>query len=147
MATMNKPTVVIDTNLFISAIIKGGTLFELLKLWQTDKFLLAITQEIFQEIAEVFSRDEILKKYQLDQTEIQQLLSALKVNAQLVTALEIGGLPVHSRDVKDDKVLAAALGGKADYLISGDDDLLVLNNEPNLGSLKILTAREFLDQS
>jgi len=140
----SKPTVVIDTNLFISAIIKGGTPFELLKQWQNNEFLLVTTQRIFEEIAEVFRRDVIFHKYQLNQAEIQQLLSSLRLNAKFVTPLNIKELPVHSRDLKDDKILAAALSGEVNFLISGDEDLLSLNDDPNLGNLKILTAREFL---
>ena len=52
--------------------------------------------------------------------------------------------PVSSRDPKDDPLLAVALSGHADYLITGDDDLLVLDGEPALGTLRIVTVRDFL---
>jgi len=48
------------------------------------------------------------------------------------------------RDPKDIHLLAA-LGGDADYLITGDADLLVLAGDPTLGPLRIITARAFLD--
>ncbi|HSH81667.1 MAG TPA: putative toxin-antitoxin system toxin component, PIN family, partial [Herpetosiphonaceae bacterium] len=54
--------------------------------------------------------------------------------------------PVAVRDVKDAHVLAAALDGSADYLITGDDDLLVLADDPRLGTLQIVTIRVFLDR-
>ena len=41
-------------------------------------------------------------------------------------------------------ILGSALGGKADYLITGDKDLLALRGEPGLGSLRIITVVEFL---
>jgi predicted nucleic acid-binding protein len=41
-------------------------------------------------------------------------------------------------------VLAAALGN-ADYLVTGDDDLLVLADDPRLGQLRILTVTAFLN--
>lgn len=47
------------------------------------------------------------------------------------------------RDPKDDKFLELAVNGKADYLITGDDDLLVLH--PFRG-VQIMTARDFLDR-
>ena len=53
-------------------------------------------------------------------------------------------LPVHVRDPKDAKILALALGGNADYLVTGDDDLLVLNGDPRLGKLQIVTVHTFL---
>lgn len=53
-------------------------------------------------------------------------------------------IPVKVRDPKDQKVLATALGGKADYLVTGDEDLLDLKRNPKLGKLKIVTVWEFL---
>ncbi|OGG08777.1 putative toxin-antitoxin system toxin component, PIN family, partial [Candidatus Gottesmanbacteria bacterium RIFCSPHIGHO2_01_FULL_43_15] len=69
MAAKTKPTVVIDTNLFISAIIRGGTPYKLLEAWKADKFILATTQTLFEEMAEVFARDYIYQKYKLDKAE------------------------------------------------------------------------------
>ena len=45
------------------------------------------------------------------------------------------------RDPDDDKVLAAAIGGDADLIVSGDDDLLALGN---YRSIEILSARDVL---
>lgn len=53
-------------------------------------------------------------------------------------------LPVALRDKNDERTLAAALGAKADFLVTGDDDLLVLRGEPRLRGLRLVTAREFL---
>ena len=46
-----------------------------------------------------------------------------------------------SRDPKDDKFLAVAVAGRADYLISGDKDLLVLEK---VGSVPIVSPAAFL---
>jgi predicted nucleic acid-binding protein len=54
-------------------------------------------------------------------------------------------LPIDVRDEKDERVLEAALGGRADYLVTGDNDLLVLAGDPRLGALRIVTARAFLE--
>jgi uncharacterized protein len=47
------------------------------------------------------------------------------------------------RDAKDDKYLELALSGKADCIISNDEDLLVLNPFENI---PIITPKEFLDR-
>lgn len=47
------------------------------------------------------------------------------------------------RDPEDDYLLAYALVGKADYLVTGDRDLLVLGS---VGKTKIVTAQQFLDE-
>lgn len=54
-------------------------------------------------------------------------------------------LPVKVRDPKDEQVLATALGGKAEYLLTGDDDLLVLNGDSKLGRLQIVPGGVFLE--
>lgn len=48
------------------------------------------------------------------------------------------------RDPKDVHILAAALNGGADYLVTGDDDLLEHQNDPRLGTLRIVTVARFL---
>lgn len=144
MKTKSNPAVVIDTNLFISAIIRGGIPYRLLNVWQQDKITLATTNQLFEEITEVFTRREIYEKYSLDQGKIQLLLDGIKLNAKFVTPIDTLTLPLHSRDQKDDKLLTTALSGEVDYLVTGDKDLLVLNGNPSLGSLEIITAREFL---
>lgn len=53
-------------------------------------------------------------------------------------------LPIHGRDPEDDFMLATALRGVANYLITGDEDLLVLNGNPALGKLKIVLVKDFL---
>lgn len=53
-------------------------------------------------------------------------------------------LPVAVRDVKDEKILASAVDGTVDYLVTGDIDLLILNGNPALGVLKIVTVRDFI---
>jgi len=57
----------------------------------------------------------------------------------------VGALPVVVRDPKDEKLLACALHGRADYLVSGDRDLLELDGNLALGMLRILTARDFVE--
>ena len=42
-------------------------------------------------------------------------------------------------------MLATALDGGADYLVTGDKDLFVLAGDEQLGSLRIVTVRAFLD--
>jgi predicted nucleic acid-binding protein len=49
------------------------------------------------------------------------------------------------RDPKDQMLLDAALGGKAEYIVTGDRDLRDLAAHSQLGALQIVTARQFLD--
>ena len=65
--------------------------------------------------------------------------------AELIPPISSGGssktvLPVVTRDAKDDYLLAYALVGQADYLVTGDEDLLVLQE---IEGLKIVNPTQF----
>jgi predicted nucleic acid-binding protein len=90
----------------------------------------------------VLARPSLTRKYQRLRDEREGLLHLLETVAQPVTPAATLGLPV--RDPKDEKVLACALRN-ADYLVSNDPDLLTLAGDHRLGTLTILTAKEFLE--
>ena len=90
------------------------------------------------ELAEVLGRKR-LNKYLLEQ-ERMRFLAALLKEAELV---EVNETITDCRDEKDNKFLELAVGGKADCIVSGDGDLLILN--PFRG-ISILTPREFLSR-
>lgn len=143
---MVKPRVVIDTNLFVSAIIVGGsTPDQLLRLWRAGNYVLVTSSELILEIETVLQRNDIKKRYGLSTEMITQVLTLLRLGSESVSPVLEEDLPIHSRDGNDDKLLALAFGGKSDYLITGDKDLLILNGDSLLGRLKIVTAKEFLE--
>ena len=140
-----KPRVVLDTNLFASALISPTSRpYQLLRLWGEDAIILLTSDELIHEADDVLHRDYIKERYGLAEEQIQRLLTRLEFTTERIIPLTI--LPLHSRDPKDDKLLALALGGNADYLITGDQDLLVLDGEPVLGSLRIITVAAFLQE-
>lgn len=135
------PEVVIDTNLFVSGtILKRGLPFTLLEAWREQRFILLLSEDQFLELHDVLNRPEIVNKYHLSEDERSDLFFLLGTIAKRVTPLLT--LPVRVRDIKDEKILAAAI---AEYLITGGDDLLVLRDDPQIGNLKIVTVRDFLD--
>ena len=140
----NPPRVVLDTNLFASALLSPTSRpYQLLRLWDQGEIILLTSDELIHEVVDdVLHRDSIKDRYQLSEERIQRLISRLHQIAVRVVPLSV--LPLHSRDRKDDKLLSLALGGSADYLLTGDQDLLVLNGHPALGKLQIITAAAFL---
>jgi uncharacterized protein len=135
---------VVDTNQFVSGLIsKVGLPYQLIEAFRHGSFTLLISPSLRAEVEEVLQRDKFRVRYRITDDEREQFLFLLDARAVVVTPRR--RLPVHIRDPKDERVLAAALGGRADYLITGDDDLLVLNGDPRIRSLKIVTVREFLD--
>lgn len=135
---------VLDTNLIISAaLIPESQSDRLFKLWLKDSFDLLISKEQLEEIKTTCKKGK-LTGYPLFSDRILEFIQNLEFAAELVKPVPETDLPVHSRDPKDDYLLAASLGGKADYLVTGDEDLLVLSANPGLGKLKIISVRQFL---
>lgn len=69
-----------------------------------------------------------------------QTLRFVNLILKRLTIVEIDATPHLSRDPKDNYLLALALRSDADYLITGDDDLLVLKQ---IGNAKIVTMSDF----
>lgn len=130
---------VFDTNVIISAVLLAGSVPQQAFDKALDEGKILISTPILLELAEVFSRNK-LDKYLLKEERMRLLIAFLK-ETELV---EITELITDCRDPKDNKFLELAVSGKADCIISGDDDLLVL--DPFRG-IPILKPKEFLSGS
>jgi putative PIN family toxin of toxin-antitoxin system len=138
------PSAVVDTNLFVSGtIIRKGVPNELIRAWRRREFVVVMARRQHQELTDVFTRPKIRTKYNLTDDDLADLLNELRTFAR--SARLARRIPLHVRDEKDRQIVAAAIGGNADYIISGDNDLLILAGDPRLGSLKIVSARTFLE--
>jgi len=128
--------VVLDTNTLISALLFGGRSGMLRDLWKSGRIIPLVSKETFAEFRKVLS----YPKFKLSQREIRSILN--EEILPFVEAVEIVE-PVTGvcRDTHDDMFLAVAAGGGAEYLVSGDRDLLVLEH---YGKTRIVTVTEFL---
>ncbi len=139
---MTRLRVTIDTNVLISGIIiEQGYPFILLEYWRTGTFELVTSLPLTKELESILQRAKI-QKYPITSAHISNIRKLLHNEVSL--CLPARTIPLHIRDPKDQIVIATALGGKADYLVTGDKDLLAVKTDPDLKSLKIVTAREFI---
>ena len=137
------PSAVVDTNLAVSGLVfPGGPPRALIRAFLAQTFTLITSTQARAEYRQVLARPKFTVKYGLAPSEAAAFLKQVDESAPPVTPL--AHLPLSVRDPKDDPILAAALGGDADYLVTGDQDLLVLAGDPRLGALRIVTAAEFL---
>lgn len=142
----NRLKVILDTNLLLSSIIiPKGNPNKAIQAWKKDLYILLVSPQSLEELEDVASRKKFLDKYSNFSQSSGELIDALKLGAEMITPSFKEDLPIHSRDPDDDYLLASALGGNADYLVTGDEDLLILNDNPDLGNLKIITVRELIE--
>ena len=143
MNSRRRLRVVVDTNLIVSSVLSTlGLPYRLVQYFLRDLFILLISAPMRQEIEIVIHRPRFQTRFGLTSQTRADLLLLIDTRAVFVTPRRRVPLPV--RDAKNEMVLATALGGRADYLVTGDRDLLVLDRDPKLGALRILTVRDFL---
>jgi len=113
--------VVVDTNVFVSAILKVNSLPFLVVRWidQHGGLLKSITTE--REILSVLERPHIAA---VTVPSFRDDLAKMLARAELVTITE---RIAACRDPTDDKFLELAVNGHADLIVSGDSDLLALS--------------------
>ena len=132
--------VVIDTNVFVSGIaFKLGKPKKIVDLWLRQKIILITSQPLIEELTEVLHREKFQK--QTTDEEITQLIQQIQKIAVFVKG-NLPALGVIKDDPDDDVVLATALEGNADYIISGDHHLLDLGD---FRGIKIVKPIDFLN--
>jgi putative PIN family toxin of toxin-antitoxin system len=116
---------VLDINVVVSGtIVKKGTPHELLTALRGRRWNLVISPGILAEIQRVLSFPKISRRYGLTPQDIRDVLHLLETRATVIPGrLKI---PPTARDPDDDHILACAAAGHADYVVSGDEDLLSL---------------------
>ena len=131
---------VLDTNQYVSMALKpGGTADQLLTAWREERFVLLLSPPILDEIIRVLRYPRLRRLIRLTPTELDGLIESLLLDAELTP----GRLAVHviTRDPSDNMFLTCAVEGRADYIVSGDQDLLTLETYQGI---PIVTAAEFL---
>lgn len=136
--------VVLDTNLIVSGVLQPqGLPNRVLNSWLDHAFVVISSPSLAAETTDVLSRPSLRDRFKLNTAFVGRILAAIA--DALVQPIPLDMLPVRCRDPKDDPVLACALGGNADFIVSGDADLLELDRHPALGKLRIVTPRAFLE--
>ncbi|MGV3602792.1 MAG: putative toxin-antitoxin system toxin component, PIN family [Dyadobacter fermentans] len=128
--------VIIDTNLWISFLISGSERLEQLLL--SGKVALIFSEELVSEFVSVASRPKFARFF--DSQSIEELLTSIREVATFIVASSQIKL---CRDAKDDFLLALALDSNADFLITGNSDLLEMQT---IGRTRIITLTNFLEQ-
>ena len=116
---------VIDTNVLLSAFIKRhSSAGRVLEYARRGRLKPLYSATMLDELLDVFGRPHIQRRYHISADDMEALFVLLQAVGEPV----IVQMPVQDcRDPKDNKFLEVALAGRADYIISGDDDLHALH--------------------
>ena len=136
--------VIIDAKVIISYLLDPqrqsaiGTIFEGLF---AGSFTLLLPEALLDEIVVTVRQKPRLRK-RISLNSLNNAMAALQLVAEEIPRIE-SEIPRVTRDPKDDYLLAYAVVGEADFLVSGDKDLLVLEE---LDSLRIISPATFAQQ-
>lgn len=128
--------IIFDTNILISAALKGGKPKSAISLViASSRFVWIASDVIIQEYKEVLNRP----KLKLPTTTKQEWLEMIDLAVKLIDVSITVDFP---RDRKDAKFLACAIASNADYLVTGDRDFEEILD---LGVTQVVTVSQFLE--
>jgi len=137
--------VVLDTNVLVSAAIGiASPPGELVREWLDGQFTFVTSFPLLAELRNVIDRPHIARRTHPDPARRAQWVDDIAQNATLVhVSSDIRAVP---SDPDDDIVIATAVAGRADYIVSGDRDLLSLERYrvSESHSIPILAPARFL---
>lgn len=128
--------VVLDSNVLVSALLFKGGLSRIVDLWKKGKIIPVLSKETFEEFKAVLE----YPKFSLTRQEIKMIIEeeVLPFFEIAETDNKIGRI---CRDPDDDKFIACAVSASADFIVSGDKDLL---NIGKYKSVRIIDASKLL---
>ncbi len=136
----SKLKAVVDTNLFISGIFgKDSVSTKLQDLWINQDFTLVTSIEIMKEVSRVLSYPRIIKKFKPKEETIKRFFRL--VFRKAIITKDIYKTDKITDDPSDNKFLASALEGKADFIISRDQHL---RNLKQFQGINIVDASTFI---
>jgi putative PIN family toxin of toxin-antitoxin system len=128
---MTKLRLVLDTNTLISGLLVQPSMPQQAFDYATSQAILLMSKATQAELERVLIRPKFARYVSLEKRlKFIASLTARSEQVEITQRLEI------CRDPKDDKFLELAICGSATHLITGDDDLLVLNPFRNVEILK-----------
>lgn len=129
----------LDVNVLVSGFpASRGVPAELIARWLGREFVLVVSEHILAEAAEAWQQPYWARRYGTDQ--VREAISLLRERAVAVTPVDT----VHGvgEDEEDNLVIATAISGGVQYLVTGDKSLQALHR---VDDIAIVSPRQFLD--
>jgi putative PIN family toxin of toxin-antitoxin system len=129
--------IVADTNLLIASIFWSGAPYKIVQQALDGKIEIVTSKDILNEVRKVLKDPK--EGFMLGEQEIDDIVNGILLYAKLIEPAII--VDVVKRDPKDNPIIACALTAKAEFIVTRDNDLLVLKE---YAGINILTPEEFL---
>jgi hypothetical protein len=110
--------ITLDTNQLVRALVRPPGLATFVMAWESQRFLVVCSAELLNEYERVLSHPDV--RVLIYPELLRAFTSHLKDDMELV---ELPEIPHVCRDPDDDKVIATAIFGEVDYLVTDDEDL------------------------
>jgi putative PIN family toxin of toxin-antitoxin system len=133
--------VVVDVNVFVSAFLWGGTPENLLNTLNDKEIPLLWSEEIFAELSNTLQKPKLAPQMALVNQSLEAILTQVRKKVVMVYPYP-DVTDSNIRDPKDLMILAAAVGGLASHIVTGDKDLLSLKVYKGIA---IVTPAQFID--
>ncbi len=131
---------VLDTNVLVSAAINPkGPPAQIIRAWRAHSFVWVTSPPLLDEAAKTLASRKVTQYLTWTKAEIAQFWAAVSQSARIVSPTD--QLNVIQSDPSDNRVLEAAIEGHADYIVSGDRDLLDLGD---FQGIRVVTPARFL---
>ena len=127
--------VVLDTNIYISAILFGGKPKQIIDLARNNKLHIIISPYIIWEIKKILG-----SKFNIPHSKIIKIENNILLISNLIDVHKKHDIIIKS-DVSDNNILYCAIEGKAELIITGDKDLL---NLKKFNDISIIKPNDFL---
>ncbi|MBD2144782.1 putative toxin-antitoxin system toxin component, PIN family [Sphaerospermopsis sp. FACHB-1194] len=134
--------VVLDVNVWISALLWGGVPSGILHLSRQKQLTIFVSQSLLEELENTVKRPKFQSQIKKQNRTIEYLMSITQGFCEKCPNISLDIDISQLRDMKDYHILAAAVSAQAEVLITGDQDLLVLNK---FAEILIMTPADFLN--
>ncbi len=139
LSKKRRPVVVLDSNVWISAIIFGGKPAKLVSLAEQDAVVIALSDDIVREIRRILGYEKLRSVYAQAGTKRTELIGKILSIAHLVKPRK--RVDVIKDDPSDDRVIECALAAKASHIVSGNEHLLRVGS---YAGIVVISVKDFL---
>lgn len=133
--------VLLDTNIWISGLLWGGNPRRIIKLAMSEQIVIYSSKLLIDELQATLAYPKLQRRLEKLAITAEELLVEVAGITQLSQSVAISELD-QLRDPKDKIVLETALGVPVEVIVTGDEDLLILEE---FQKIPILTTKQFLE--